>query len=135
MIKKYIACIVLSAILLTSALTYAFDGFMKYDALCTNVVDRDTIDLEIDMGLGMTLKDRARFLGFDAPETFRPKTEQEKMRGEAAKAFLKKLIENKEIIVTVPKDRYRGSFGRILIVPFHDNKNIILLMKEKGFEK
>ena len=122
------------ALLFCSGIAIAQDHF-TYPARCLNVVDGDTIDLKINLGMGLSLTDRVRFLGFDAPETFRPKTEKERARGEKAKKFLKNLIENKDITIHVPAENYRGSFGRILVVPFYQDQNIIKLMKQKGFEK
>jgi len=121
------------SILFWCSICYA--DFNTYSAKCVNVVDGDTVDLEINMGLGLTLTDRARFLGFDAPETYRPKTEVERVQGLAAKQFLKELIGGKTIKIQVPTEKYRGSFGRVLIIPFYQNQNIIETMKQRGFEK
>lgn len=100
----------------------------EYQAQVVRVVDGDTVDLVIDLGLGISIKERARFLGYDAPEM------REQM-GPEAKAFLVDLIEGKEIMVRVPEKKYRGSFGRVLVTPFFRDQNVVEIMKGKGFVK
>lgn len=39
-----------------------------YTAKCVRVVDGDTVDLEVDLGFGVTFTDRFRLFGIDAPE-------------------------------------------------------------------
>ncbi len=40
----------------------------NYNAKITNVVDGDTFDFEIDLGFGITYKNRLRLYGVDTPE-------------------------------------------------------------------
>jgi micrococcal nuclease len=76
----------------------------EYQAKVVRVVDGDTVDLAIDLGLGISIRERARFLDYDAPEMREP-------LGPVAKAFLVDLIEGKEIMVRVPEKKYRGALA------------------------
>ena len=75
------------------------------------VVDGDTIDVDIDLGFGMTYKkQRVRMLGIDTPES-RTRDLVEKKFGKASKAHLKSILESGDIEL-VSHDK--GKFGRIL---------------------
>ena len=56
-----------------------------YSAKLIEVVDGDTVDLLIDLGFGVHVKERCRLYGIDAPEM---PTEA----GKAAKAYLESLL-------------------------------------------
>lgn len=75
------------------------------------VIDGDTVDLDIDLGFSITLKQRVRLLGIDAAET-RTKDLDEKKKGIDARLWLEKELARKGdwIIETKKDDKY----GRIL---------------------
>jgi micrococcal nuclease len=81
------------------------------------VVDGDTVDVDIDLGFGVWLKDeRVRMMGIDTPES-RTSDKVEKLFGLAAKQKLKSLLGKSPILKTqVSKDGedMKGKFGRIL---------------------
>ena len=56
-----------------------------YQAKLIEVIDGDTVDLFIDLGFGVHIKERCRLYGIDAPEM---PTEA----GKAAKAYLESLL-------------------------------------------
>ena len=56
-----------------------------YQAKLIEVIDGDTVDLFIDLGFGVHVKERCRLYGIDAPEM---PTES----GKAAKAYLESLL-------------------------------------------
>ena len=83
-----------------------------YNVTVTRVVDGDTVDVDIDLGFGMTYKkQRVRMMGIDTPES-RTRDLEEKFYGKASKAHLTQLIENAKEIQLVSHDK--GKFGRIL---------------------
>lgn len=41
-----------------------------YDCKVLNVVDGDTIDIELDLGFNIKVKERVRLIGVDTPEVF-----------------------------------------------------------------
>ena len=89
----------------------------EYDVTVIKVVDGDTVDVDIDLGFGVTLRDeRVRIMGIDTPES-RTRDKVEDLFGEAAKARLKELIsEGAKLITTEDKhgEDMKGKFGRIL---------------------
>ena len=64
----------------------------EYKVEVLKVVDGDTIDVNIDLGFGMSYnKQRVRLMGIDTPES-RTRDLEEKVYGKAAKKFLKQLL-------------------------------------------
>ena len=83
----------------------------RYKVSVVKVVDGDTIDVDIDLGFGMTYKkQRVRMLGIDTPES-RTRDLVEKKFGKASKTHLKSILESGGIQL-VSHDK--GKFGRIL---------------------
>ena len=89
----------------------------EYDVVVLRVVDGDTVDVDINLGFGVWLKDeRVRIMGIDTPES-RTADRVEDLFGEAAKSRLKELMKNGgKLITTEDKDGedMKGKFGRIL---------------------
>lgn len=89
----------------------------EYRVDIVKVVDGDTVDVDIDLGFGIWIKDeRVRIMGIDTPES-RTRDKEEKVFGLAAKARLKELLGNGAILKTqINKDGedMKGKFGRIL---------------------
>ena len=89
----------------------------EYKCKVNRVVDGDTVDIDIDLGFGVWLKDeRVRIMGIDTPES-RTRDKTEKVFGLAAKARLKELLGKQTILKTqVGKggEDMKGKFGRIL---------------------
>jgi len=85
----------------------------EYKCNIVKVVDGDTVDVDIDLGFDVWLRnERVRFAGIDAPES-RTSDPVEKVFGLAAKAEVERLLENAEKITLLSKD-FKGKFGRIL---------------------
>ena len=89
----------------------------EYDVRVVKVVDGDTVDVDIDLGFGVTLTDeRVRVMGIDTPES-RTRDKVEDLFGEAAKARLKELMEDGGKLITTENRKgedMKGKFGRIL---------------------
>tara|TARA_B100000424_G_scaffold164729_1_gene126406 strand:+ start:652 stop:1086 length:435 start_codon:yes stop_codon:yes gene_type:complete len=91
----------------------------EYNCTIRKIVDGDTIDVDIDLGFGVWLKDqRIRVNGIDTPEC-RTSDNEEKIYGLAAKNFVKQHLPvgSSQILKTVINDDgedVRGKFGRIL---------------------
>lgn len=84
-----------------------------YRGIVTNVVDGDTVDIDVQLGFGVIYDIRVRLNGIDTPEIFRPKTANEKMRGYAAKRFVEKRILGKNVNIITFKDK-KGKYGRYI---------------------
>jgi len=89
----------------------------EYRANLVKVVDGDTVDVDIDLGFGVWLKnERVRIMGIDTPES-RTSDKVEKVFGLAAKERLKELVKSDCVLKTfAAKDGedMKGKFGRIL---------------------
>ena len=89
----------------------------EYDVILLKCVDGDTVDVDIDLGFGIWLKDeRVRIMGIDTPES-RTSDKVEKVFGTAAKLRLRELLaEGGKLITTENKhgEDMKGKFGRIL---------------------
>ena len=81
-----------------------------YTAHVQSVYDGDTCRVDIDLGLGIWIRnEKLRLVRINAPEMTGP----EKARGAASRDFLRELIDGQEIIIETVKDR-RGKYGRYL---------------------
>jgi micrococcal nuclease len=89
----------------------------EYDVVLLKAVDGDTVDVDIDLGFGIWLRDeRVRIMGIDTPES-RTSNKVEKLFGLAAKKRLKELLKEGAVLVTTEEkggEDARGKFGRIL---------------------
>ena len=85
----------------------------EYKCKIRKVVDGDTIDVDIDLGFGVWMRNqRIRMHGIDTPES-RTRDLEEKKYGLAAKDFLIKWTNAGGLTLKTHKDD-RGKFGRIL---------------------
>ena len=90
----------------------------EYRCKVIRVIDGDTVDVDIDLGFGIVLKDeRVRIMGIDTPES-RTRDKVEKLFGLASKARLKELIDN--ISELLPKNASH------IKEDFKDNLKILL---------
>lgn len=88
----------------------------EYHAKVTNVVDGDTIVVDIDLGFDVVLSNQnVRLLGVDTPES-RTSDKIEKVFGLASKDYAKAFIENcnKHVIIRTHKSDDSEKFGRLL---------------------
>jgi micrococcal nuclease len=89
----------------------------EYKAHVIKIVDGDTVDVDIDLGFGIWMRDeRVRIMGIDTPES-RTSDKVEKVFGLAAKNRLKGLLGKTTTLKTfAAKDGedMKGKFGRIL---------------------
>jgi len=84
----------------------------EYKCKLVHIVDGDTVDVDIDLGFGVTLtNERVRLIGIDTPES-RTSDKVEKVFGLAAKYRVTELLENNEF--TLISSEFKGKFGRIL---------------------
>ena len=100
-----------------------------YRAILERVVDGDTIDVTLDLGFKVFLRNqRCRLAGIDTPES-RTRNLAEKALGKKASARLSELCVGSFKIQSLGK----GKYGRILAIPYtEDNKDICQILKEEG---
>ena len=90
----------------------------------TNVVDGDTIDVEIDLGFDISFSSRVRLAGIDTPES-RTTNKAEKVLGIEAKEYVKSKIKDaKEIVIKTEKMDSSEKYGRILGWLFLDGSKV-----------
>lgn len=85
-----------------------------YQAFVERVVDGDTLELMLDVGLSVHVKERVRLFGVDTPEVYGVKKDSEEYAaGMKASARTKELVEGKSVWVSTVKDK-KGKYGRYL---------------------
>ncbi len=89
----------------------------EYKVNILKVVDGDTVDVDIDLGFGVWLRnERVRIVGIDCPES-RTSDRIEKVFGEAAKQRVTSLLSSEATLISqISKmgENMKGKFGRIL---------------------
>jgi len=86
----------------------------EYKCIINRVVDGDTVDVDIDLGFDLWLKDeRIRLHDIDAPET-RTRDLEEKAKGYESKEFVESLLPVGSEQVLISRDYNKGKFGRII---------------------
>ena len=108
----------------------------EYKCKITRIVDGDTVDVDIDLGFGVWLKDeRVRIMGIDTPES-RTADPVEKVFGLASKKRLEQLLGETGVLKTViDKDGgdAKGKFGRILgDFTTNDGRMVTNVLVEEG---
>jgi micrococcal nuclease len=107
----------------------------EYKCKITRIVDGDTVDVDIDLGFGVWLKDeRVRIMGIDTPES-RTADPVEKVFGLASKKRLEQLLGETGILKTViDKDGgdAKGKFGRILGDFLVGDRTVTEILIEEG---
>ena len=94
------------------------------------VVDGDTVDMTLDTGFSNRFSHRFRLTGYDAPESWRPKTDAE---AEGGKQVTEKLIEilNKHKDKLYARSNTLGIYGRYEAAIYYlDGGNEININKE-----
>lgn len=103
----------------------------EYNAICTRVVDGDTIDARVDLGFNVWIECRVRLEGIDAPET-RTKNLEEKQAGLKTKAFLQAIMHecgHKFVL----KSHGVGKYGRCIGTIYVHGENINQRLLAEGY--
>lgn len=107
----------------------------EYRATVIKIIDGDTVDVDIDLGFGVVLKDeRVRIMGIDTPES-RTRDKVEDLFGEAAKARVGQLLAHDVVLKTqINKngEDMKGKFGRILGDFIVGDKMLTDILVEEG---
>ncbi|MBV6633886.1 MAG: thermonuclease family protein [Alphaproteobacteria bacterium] len=109
---------VVLAILFTVLAPSAFAAETQLAAVVERVVDGDTFDVRLTPWPGLTVDGRIRVPDIQAPETFRPDCEIERVKGEAATDWLRDRIEGKKVVLlNVEPATWAGRFTATVIDP------------------
>lgn len=91
----------------------------EYRAKVMRVIDGDTVEVEIDLGFHIFVRDTVRLYGVNTPETHGPKAKTEKVAGLEATAFVQSWV-TKNPMVTLRSHDARAlgqeKYGRWLAV-------------------
>jgi micrococcal nuclease len=97
------------------------------------IIDGDTIDIEIDLGFSISIRQRIRLADIDAPET-RTLDIKEKEKGILAKEWLEEHLKDKELIIkTIKEEKYGRMLGYLYIKDDHLSINYRMILE--GFVK
>jgi micrococcal nuclease len=99
----------------------------NYKAIVTRVVDGDTFDATVDLGFGVLKKHRFRLKDVDTPETWRPKTEAERVHGTMASDFVKTLIEGQSVVLTSVKSAVYSRYEAHVTLSNGDDLGTLLI--------
>lgn len=99
------------------------------------VIDGDTLDLEIDLGFNIKIKERIRLYGLDTPETF---GKNASLEGALATKFVNEWIESKRSSGQFYfyskkydfKDKYGRSLGSLYWIPTDINEDTFILNED-----
>jgi len=89
----------------------------EYYGECTRVIDGDTIEVHLDLGLRVYTTIRVRLLGVDAPEIFSG-TPEERKKGNIVKEYVRSMLEDRYVKIVTVKDS--TSFNRYLATVWFD---------------
>ena len=104
----------------------------NYNAKLVRVVDADTIDVSIDLGFDIWIKERVRLRGINAPEK-RTKDLEEKRRGIEAESFVLQMFTEHGTEFMIVTEYDRGKYGRTIgNILFSNGKNLSDLLLESG---
>lgn len=108
----------------------------EYKCKILRIVDGDTVDVDIDLGFGVWLRnERVRIMGIDTPES-RTTDPIEKIFGLASKHRLQELLGETAILkTTIDKstgEDAKGKFGRVLGDFILDSKTVSEILIEEG---
>lgn len=108
----------------------------EYKATVINVVDGDTVDVDIDLGFGIELKDeRVRIMGIDTPES-RTLDRVEKLFGKLASERVRELLTGDVILrtqINKSGEDMKGKFGRILGDFVVEDRMLTDILIEEGY--
>lgn len=105
----------------------------EYKCFIKRVIDGDTFEGVVDLGFKLTTTQKFRVADIDTPETYRPKSEEERDHGKQATARAKELLEGKTLIVKTSKS---GKYGRWLAhIVLEDGLDYAETMINEGFQK
>ncbi|MGL4799938.1 MAG: thermonuclease family protein [Cellulosilyticaceae bacterium] len=107
------------------------DTYYRY-ATVTRVIDGDTFEARVDLGFYITITERFRIKGMNAPEIKGP----ERLDGLTSKAYLEALIMGQPItICSTKQDGFRRYLADVYVVINGVEESVAQIMIDKGYAK
>ena len=104
----------------------------EYHATLDRVVDGDTVDCWIDLGFKCQIHKRIRFYGLDTWEC-RTRNKEEKVKGLAAKARTKELLEGGKFkLLSHGLGKYGRVLGELFVEIDDEYKSVNSILLEEG---
>ncbi len=100
----------------------------QYKATVMRVVDGDTVDLNVDLGFRVTVTDRFRLYGIDAPELKYPTYDA----GKAAALWLTELLPAGTAVTVETYKPATDKYGRWLATLHLDGANVNTALVDAG---
>lgn len=91
----------------------------EYRAKVIKVYDGDTITVLIDLGFGVTFKEKLRLYGINTPEV----RGKERLDGLISRDRLRERILDEDVIIKTLKDK-KGKYGRYIAEVYLEEENI-----------
>ena len=98
-----------------------------YRATVVNIVDGDTIDVDLDVGFDTTMRKRLRFIGIDTWEV----RGSEREKGLIAKARLEEMIQYSDKIYVQTVMDAEGKYGRVLAYLWTETDGVLMNVNEQ----
>jgi len=100
-----------------------------YPAKVTKAYDGDTVTVIIDLGMGISITERVRLYGINAPEL----RGAERVDGLKSRDALRKLILNKEVRLETIKNDKKGKYGRLIGILYLGDLNVNKWMVKNNY--
>lgn len=105
----------------------------EYKVEIVKVVDGDTVDVDIDLGFDVILKNqRVRLAGIDTPES-RTRDLVEKQFGLLAKEVVQDMLSEGTIVLSCTEYDSKGKFGRIIGDFIVNEVSLVEYLLEEGY--
>ena len=102
----------------------------EYKATILRVVDGDTLDLLIDLGMNVHVKERVRLARINTPEIHGVKKDSEEyIKGMQAKLLVETILAGQELIVKTIKDK-KGKYGRYIAEIYIDKDGNLINLSD-----
>lgn len=107
-----------------------------------NVVDGDTIDIEIDLGFDIRIKERVRLLGVNTPEVYGQKAATQGVEGKSASTFTSEWLNDRvgrghfiyQSLKYNARDKYGRSLGLIIWVDNDHQETLNEVLQKRGWK-
>lgn len=106
-----------------------------YETFIKRVIDGDSLEVVVDLGLNVNYTTDVRFNGIDAPESFRPSSDLEKQAGELVKSYVRGLIEGKNVFIKTYKNSKYGDYLADIYLDENDEFSLNELMLKEGYAR
>lgn len=106
-----------------------------YKALVAKVIDGDSIEVLIDLGMKVSYLAKLRLNGIDTPSIHRPKSELEKEAGSLVSSQLELMIDGRDIYIKTYKQSKYGDYLADIYLNEDDEKSINQTLIEEGYAR